>query len=316
MSRSRRQSNKPNFRSKIIRKRKRYQQISRTSHPLEGSARAANHRGRRRPNTQVIHGQRKRLALRSTTGANRSVFMKKTANKRRQAAVGIIMIVILVLLVTSQYIANVSVENNEGNNDPNVLALTTASQEYISKHRWYLLFEKSDYIETARHEVSALTVNQLVYHPLSHQLKVQSSRRTAKATWQTGGSNYYIDQDGIIFTNPELKKQPGLHFRDTKNVPVEPGKVAVALSTLQFVDEAEDSFKTLSISTERYEVGSDPRSINVVLNEPKINIKISSTESATPQIKDIAIGLSGLAKQGKTPVEYLDVRTPGKIFWK
>jgi hypothetical protein len=223
----------------------------------------------------------------------------------------------MVVLASSQYIASVNIENKNGNNnDPNVLALRTASREYIAKHRWYLLFERSDYIDLARHDVSALTVNNLTFHPLSHQLTVQSQPRVAKATWQTGGSQYYIDKNGILFTNPELKDQPSLHFRDIKNVPIEIGKTAVASSVLQFVDEAEISFKTLSISTQRYEIGDDPRSINVVLNEPKISIKISTTESATPQVKDVSIGLSGLAKQGKAPVEYLDVRTPGKIFWK
>ena len=312
--RQQRKPPKKNIKTKLKSKSLRGQKFKTTHTSVLSSPRRSQRSSKRHPHIEVVRYGRQPAPLRSMSGAQGTYSTKKDANRRRQLLVGLMLTVVIVLFAASQFIARVEVIGDA--RMESALTLSKVSENYIAKHRWYLLFEKSDFIKMTERQASSVIVTDVTFQPTAQTLLVTSQQRHAAAIWQTNGSEYFIDQNAKVFTNPNQKKQPSITIRDTKNVAVIPGKHASNERFITFVVEANRMLSDNGLAVDRYEFGDDPRSLDILLTEPQLSLKMATTEKAQPQIDDVLLALKAFKEQGKTPAHYLDVRTPGKVFWQ
>ncbi len=133
--------------------------------------------------------------------------------------------------------------------------------------------------------------------------------------WRTGTSTYVISDDGHAYSQTQ-QAGPGLiTITDTSNVPISLGQAVVPGQFVQFVKAMQTKLSGLGIGVTQLTVGETTSEVMVATNAG-YSIRFDTTRSIDDQIADLKATLDTLKKQNKKATEYIDLRIPGKVFYK
>lgn len=134
--------------------------------------------------------------------------------------------------------------------------------------------------------------------------------------WKSGAQTYVLDPEGVAVayqTDTSLKLPV---VEDSTNLPIKIGDHVVPTRFVRFVA---DLINTMPKSSGLQITGMrvpDTTSELYVTTSRKFFIKFDTTREASEQIGDLKLVLDTLAKQKKTPGEYIDLRIAGKAYYK
>lgn len=134
-------------------------------------------------------------------------------------------------------------------------------------------------------------------------------------TWQTQEKKYFIDENGVLFASFDEKFKDVPVVIDSKNVPVEIGRVIVSPTFCRFVNQIAKSFEISS--------GTKIKTIEVpeITEEIRVTtvggwyVLFDTTRTADGELSSLS-RVVGEVKAKKKKLEYVDLRIDNKIFYK
>lgn len=144
---------------------------------------------------------------------------------------------------------------------------------------------------------------------------VIGSDKRPSLVWDTGGERYLIDADGTTISRAE-KQGAGLPVvRDQSNLPTEPGKAVVSASFVNFVATVAAALPLQGIKLSGIEVHETTLDVYFVTDR-NYQLIFDSGRGASDELADLRTVLKTLADQRLVPTSYIDLRVPGKAYYK
>jgi hypothetical protein len=134
------------------------------------------------------------------------------------------------------------------------------------------------------------------------------------AGWSMGGSQEYVDGDGISFTHNYFAT-PAVQIVDNSGVQVAAGQAIASNQFLSFVGRVvgQATKRGLTVTQVIIPQGTT-RQIELGLKGIAYPVKLSVDRPAGEQVEDMARSIAWLTSHGTSP-QYLDVRTSGRAFY-
>lgn len=160
-------------------------------------------------------------------------------------------------------------------------------------------------------------INLRVIRGLPNTLKIKLEENRPKLIWQTGGKKFYINSDGFAYAEGEnILNNPAENLPlviDKSDIPVQIGKNIIGKNFINFILELDINFATnTGLAISKYEINDTIFQIITVTNNG-LNIIFDTTASATEQLGTLSQFL--LDHKGEV-AEYIDLRVPGKVYYK
>ena len=193
-------------------------------------------------------------------------------------------------------------------------------QEYLSNH----LFERTR---------ATLNTEALVEHLQSNGLPetlaatvaprpagvgvstITLKTRRPVVSWKTGPSQLFVDGQGVAFQR-NYYAMPGVEVADETGIQAVDNKVLASDRFLGFIGLAVSRLEAQGFTASKVVLPADTtRQLLVSIEGLPYQVKFSVDRSAGEQAEDAARAVRYLAGKGITP-EYLDVRVPGKAYYK
>ncbi len=157
-----------------------------------------------------------------------------------------------------------------------------------------------------------------------HKPLIDIQAKEAKLLLLVNGVTYVIDQDGVAVARlSELNEsvQSDLstlrRAEDQSGLEVEQGRQVMTSETLKFALQIEHQYvSTNKTITKLVLPGNKPNEFHIYEQDSNYFVKYVVTRPASEQYGANVALQELLAKQGKVPAEYIDVRVEGKAFYK
>jgi len=144
------------------------------------------------------------------------------------------------------------------------------------------------------------------------QLKVSVKEKQPSIIWKSGEVAYLLSEDGrAIAASGDDHNLPVIY--DSANLPVKLGEKIVPTSFISFVLDMIKGLQDRGISPVLMEVPDTTSELYIKTNKNYL-LKLDTTRSVASCLSDLDSVLKTLAKQGKKPNEYIDLRIEGKVF--
>ncbi len=147
------------------------------------------------------------------------------------------------------------------------------------------------------------------------KLQVNVTERKAALVWQTGGSRWVVAEDGIILRSAGEGETFEGTIIDSANLPVKVGDQVANSQFINFVHDVysqggEHGFRIVTTTIE-----STTRELKASIDSG-IYIRFDTTRSAEEQLAAAQQAIETARKNNKPVKEYLDVRIPGRVYYK
>lgn len=159
--------------------------------------------------------------------------------------------------------------------------------------------------------------------PLSTMLKVNIRFRTAVFVWKdASGSTQFVDENGVLFSknlDPAVNVKKLVSIEDQSGVVLKAGTSVLTSQLVQFVGQLHAKVPAAypsGTSLTKVIIPRSTREVQVRVSEQAYYIKFSSAQSLDAQIGDLKVLLGYFAEHKTAPKEYIDLRVPGKAFYK
>ena len=201
--------------------------------------------------------------------------------------------------------------------DPSsVSALQQAARASLKQH-WFegnLLTLRpgtlSDDIMTVQYRVKDVSVKRV----WPHGLKLVITARQPSINWQTGGVAYLLDIDGSVLGPSGNKALPTVI--DGANLPVKVGDRVVPTAFIQFVDRLTGEIKPQTgLVVSGISVPATTTELDVITTKNFV-VKFDTTSGVEQQLTELNSVLATLSSLKKQPAQYIDLRIPGKAFYR
>lgn len=150
-------------------------------------------------------------------------------------------------------------------------------------------------------------------------IEVNSKFRQPIIKWQSGGEPKYIDQNGMVMSLKPINEQDLYIINDQSGLNFDSGEKIYANRNIIFCKEVISAVKAneaVSIIFENLSIPSTSlKEVDIKLKNGYI-VKLSTELNPTKQVNLLAQILTKLGGEGKNPTQYIDLRVPGKVFWK
>ena len=137
--------------------------------------------------------------------------------------------------------------------------------------------------------------------------------------WQSAGEPKYIDQDGVILSLKPIDEQNLYLINDQSGLNFNSGEKVYAQRNIIFSGQVASVIKLNGVVSASFESLSVPatslKEIDIKLKDGPL-VKLSTELDPTEQVNLLGQILTKLSSEGKKPSEYIDLRVPGKVFWK
>lgn len=162
-------------------------------------------------------------------------------------------------------------------------------------------------------------------HPEVDGLKVQSDGlgkasfvmtvRKPVAMWVTGATTLFVDNDGITF-HDNYYNAPQVQVVDNSGASVPQGEAVTSSRLLSFVGQIVSKAQARGLAIKEIEIPAGAiRKVVVHVKDISTKVYMTIDRGAGEQVEDMVDSLSYL-KNHTTTADYVDVRTPGKAFYK
>lgn len=240
--------------------------------------------------------------------------------KRRKLAIylaSVALAAIVVLFVLSQFIAEVTVKSNAPGS-LNSQKYTRVLESYLKDRpfeRLRILLDTDSlqgyFLERAP-EVKTVTVSR---GDSLTKADLQLTFRKPLVQWSSGGTIYYVDEDGITFEDSYLAK-PNLIVSDQSGLPAYAGQEIINRRFLSFLGQTVSRFSENNLAVTEVILPPDTiRQVEVALEGRPYRVKMTIDREATAQVAQTVHAISALDARGLNP-EYIDVRVDQSVFYK
>ncbi len=147
------------------------------------------------------------------------------------------------------------------------------------------------------------------------RLIITVSEREPSLAWRSGGVLYLLDRDGTVIRQITDKQGKLAVVTDTTNLPVKAGERVVPSRFVAFTLDTAAGLAGLGEKVKDMSVRDTTSELNVNLARGFL-VKFDTTRGAGSQIHALQLVLSSLAKSGRRPKEYVDLRVEGKAYYK
>ncbi len=147
------------------------------------------------------------------------------------------------------------------------------------------------------------------------QIVVNITESTPALLWQTGGSSWLLGEDGrILVAAPGPNADLGTII-DTAQLVVKPGQKVANAEFVSFARASLDQAKQRGLDIESLSITNTTQELAMRL-KGSILIKLDTTRSAEEQLKAYQAAVETAQREGKKITEYVDVRIPGRAYYR
>jgi cell division septal protein FtsQ len=137
--------------------------------------------------------------------------------------------------------------------------------------------------------------------------------------WQAGSELKFIDENGVILNSTPVNQNDLYVIEDNSGLKLDSGEKVFAERNVTFCGLAMKAVNN-NPSVKNNFVGfgipaTSLKEIDIKLKSGLV-VKLSTELDPEGQVSLLAQIIDKLANEGKTPAEYIDLRVPGKVFWK
>lgn len=141
------------------------------------------------------------------------------------------------------------------------------------------------------------------------------SVRKPVAMWVNGASTLFVDTDGITF-NDNYYRSPQVQVVDNSGASAPQGQVIASSRLLSFVGQVVAKAEARGFSVQEIEIPPGAiRKVVIHVKDLSTNVYMTIDRGAGEQVDDMVDSLN-YVKSHTITADYVDVRTPGKAFYK
>lgn len=150
-----------------------------------------------------------------------------------------------------------------------------------------------------------------------NSISVVLTEQKPSILWLSGNTLSIIGQNGHAYDGEitTTMKDKLVMVVDTTNLPVRKGEKVVTQEFVDYVNTMNEQLPRKDIKVKQYQIGDTTTELRVV-TDTGYYIRFDTTRPTEEQMQDLSAVLNQMKKQGKKPVEYIDLRINGKVFYK
>lgn len=133
-------------------------------------------------------------------------------------------------------------------------------------------------------------------------------------SWRVNDERYYVDMNGVTFKKNYFS-EPTVAVVDRSGVHVEQGAAIASNRLLSFVGRAVALASQNSIKVTQVEIPSRSMRQVYIYGDKIPIVRMTIDRGVEPQVADMIKSLRYFADKNETPA-YIDVRTPGRAFYR
>lgn len=130
------------------------------------------------------------------------------------------------------------------------------------------------------------------------------------------GKTWVVDDRGVAIAKDQGRFGDLPKLEDEIGVAVEEGEPIVSSGDVNFILQIQNIAKDRGIVIDKFTTPLIPKQLNVRVVGESYYIKFNLNDESAGQIGAWLIARENLSKISQVPMEYLDVRTTEKVFWK
>ena len=139
--------------------------------------------------------------------------------------------------------------------------------------------------------------------------------RTPAVVWKTGGSELFVDDQGVAFTR-NYHATPAVEILDQSGIPTEGNRVLTSNRFLAFVGKVVGAMSKSGYKVTQVILPvNTTRQVEVRLEGIDYPVKMSVDRPAGEEAEDASRAIAYMSKNGLNP-EYIDVRVSGRAYYK
>lgn len=225
-------------------------------------------------------------------------------------------IVFYVFFISSFFqVGNINVQgpNNTLSQQLNQKALEYMDSRLFGRN-WLLINEG----ELKRHLQNTFTGQETVVIKKSfpNKLTISTDEQKTSMLWKTGTRVYGISPNGFVINEKsknEANSTPIVH--DSSNLPAGVGSKVVSRDFVIFVSKVNKYVQDNKIEINQLFV-KDTTSELTVDTKQGYEIRLATSQDPDSQMRALKATLESLKQQSKKPTSYIDLRVPGRAFYK
>jgi cell division septal protein FtsQ len=205
----------------------------------------------------------------------------------------------------------------KGNSTISQEAITQAADEYLRANpvqRNVLFLNAQDMAQAVKTQEPTLA-NVKVSRTLLLGLNVQVVESQPSLVWQTGEQSWLIAEDGRVLRQAKAGEGTFGRIIDTAQLTVKVGDKVADKQFVVFAREFISLAGKKGVDIESSAIGATTRELNIRLKNG-IVIRTDTSRGAAEQVEAYIATIETAQQQNKKPTEYVDVRIPGKAFYK
>lgn len=149
-----------------------------------------------------------------------------------------------------------------------------------------------------------------------NSLRVIVAERAAALRWQTGDEVWVLDADGAVIASAESLPSKLPIVVDSTGLPVKAGDKVVPERFVKFAADVNRLVpKRGRVKIEELRVPETTSELYAKTDKGYV-LKFDTTRPASGEVEAMAKVLQEMARQGKSPAEYIDLRIEGKAYYR
>ncbi len=212
-------------------------------------------------------------------------------------------------------IKNVEVEGPGSNLSAQLSAATTAYLKSGWLNQNWLFVDTRGLSDELKKQFSQ-SEKIIVEKQFPNKLVIKTDEQTPALVWQSGGKYYLLSVSGRVITEQGSgDNQQLLRVSDANNIPVQTGQYVVSKDFIDFTKAVSQYAESNKLSPVSFSVAETTTELMAKV-APGYFIKFDTSQSVDSQLRALTALEAYLATNKKKPAEYIDLRVPGKTFYK
>lgn len=145
-------------------------------------------------------------------------------------------------------------------------------------------------------------------------ISITGTLKSPAVGWSSGGQSYLLDRDGTAI-GPLLDRAGMPVVIDGSNLPVKVGQRVASPRFVSFARGVPEGFSRLGLTFKAMRVQETTYDLTAETARG-YRVIYDTSRSLAQQNADLKVVLANLRSQGKTPVEYIDLRIAGKAYYR
>ena len=156
----------------------------------------------------------------------------------------------------------------------------------------------------------------IVEKQFPNKLIIKTDEQKSAIVWKTGSKKYIVSINGRVMSELQGENTPALTaLTDGSSLPVDVGNKILSRDFVSFAIKIGDYIKAKSLGPEKIYITETTKELLVKTNAG-YEIKFNTEETPESQLKSLQATLDLLASQNKKATQYIDLRVPGRAFYK